>query len=231
MFCVAELSSQFDCLPNGDPIPGASRSGCFYSADLSSPARNHYPGSPVRVSPPSEPSLRDRSRSPPARTHYPGSPVSASPPSEPPLRVKTRSPPADCIPYLRLGKLKIEEFKSVRLIPNTNPKRKFEIRRYTFPREAPIQLRGKNHSLEPMPTDEQTVLSTKHGDVLAIFERSNTYLRGIYIGRNKRIKINMHTGKVEGITEEESEESPLGKNCPISRNFKKMTVEDFRPKH
>ncbi|XP_033225808.1 uncharacterized protein LOC117178490 [Belonocnema kinseyi] len=150
------LSSEFDCLPNGAPIPGNSHS---------SPSN-----SPERPSSVTEPSRRSRSRSP---INYSS---------------------------LRVLGFSFEELKSVRLIPKANPNRRFEIRRYTFPRDKPICVRGEYQLLRPIPKEEKL--------------------------KEKRVKINIYSGAVEEMSREEIRETPLTRKQPVSKNFETIILKN-----
>lgn len=201
-------------MPDGVPVPADLRSESSHF-----PARPH---SPVRSS-----TVIPRS---------PDSQVRSSPSAEPSLRVRSISPPAvrsvDCI--LGYG---LQELKFVRLIPDTNSNRSFEVRRYIFSRDEPIYVRGRGQVLMPMPTEEQTILLTSNGDVFAIFG-DDTFLRGIYTIRTylgnkceKRVKMNMYSGMITDMTKQEIRETPLGKSRPISKNFRAIMIHDFRSHH
>ncbi|XP_033220795.1 uncharacterized protein LOC117175233 isoform X2 [Belonocnema kinseyi] len=203
-----ELSLQLNSSPNrGSKThhnPSIRRSGTSSSSSSS------------ERSPPSlELSLRVGSKSPPT---IPPSSV------EPCLRIRSRSPSARHEYSLGL--------EHIRLIPHSNPHQRFEIRKYTFPPDKPIQLRGKiNNTFKPMTTNEQHVLTTSTGDVVAILV-GTTHLRGIYSKGDlieQRVKINMYSGLVEDMTSAEIQDSPIGQRFPILNNFRIVNVKDICP--
>ncbi|XP_033209313.1 uncharacterized protein LOC117168066 [Belonocnema kinseyi] len=123
----------------------------------------------------------------------------------------------------------LEELEFLRLIPRRNPDREYKLRRYIFPPDEPIQLRTKNRTLKPMPTEEMLVLSTLSGDIWAILEKTpnrQMVLRAMYIPiplvylGAERVKINMYSRKVEKLTKEEISECPTGSKNPIAKCFK-----------
>lgn len=77
------------------------------------------------------------------------------------------------------------------------------------------------------------VLSTSTGDVLGIFEKNNKLLRGIYAAKyqhtsyqmTKRVKINMDSGALQEMTEEEMQVATISSQHPISRNFETVNVD------
>lgn len=206
LFLVSDSSSEFGCLPNSDTISDVPRCRHSYSVD-----RHHSP----------EISLR------PDSSHSPSSPV--SPPAVQPLRIRSRSPVARRCFIRVLGYLlNLEQLKFIRIIRNVNPKRQFEIRSYTFPRDIQMYLKGRRDGLLPMPTEVQMVLSTSDGDIFAVFDKNYTLLRGIYARvrvyrgeyqAGKRVRINMYNGVIESMTQEEKNDCPIGSRSPISKNF------------
>lgn len=202
LFFVAELGLQFECLPNGDPIPGVPRVRYLSYPEWSSPARPNPPRSPSRSSPSADSSFR----------------------------AGFRSSPAICSSF-RLGEITFKDISSVRLIPLANPNRRFKICRYTFSRDTPIQVKEKPNVFRPLPTGRQIVLSTSNSDVLAIVELNNTVLSGIYTTRRRRAKINMKCGEIKMMTKEEIMESPVGNRRFIATNFNIIRIDGFRRQH
>ncbi|XP_033232124.1 uncharacterized protein LOC117183075 [Belonocnema kinseyi] len=200
-----EFSSQFDCLPNGDPISPVPR-----CRNLSSSVKHEPPESSLPLA---EFPLRARSRSPSGSY------------SNPPVRY----------PALSILGREPEELRFLRLVPNTNPHHRFEIQIYTFPANKLIQMKDRNSNLVSMPTDERNVLTTSTGDVVAIVEGNNRlrgiYVKrrdDCYI---KRVKINKKSGNVKEMTLKEIAESPLGNKNPITKNFGIINVSDIPPSH
>lgn len=85
--------------------------------------------------------------------HAPGFPYRSSPPAEPPLCDRFRSPPASHSALYILG-YKFEEHRFIRRIPFTNPLHRFKIQRYAFPHDKPILLREDHSVLMSMSTKE-----------------------------------------------------------------------------
>lgn len=150
-FLVAELRSNFKYSPNGSPISGDPRGRSSHFPETSSPARPHYSRFPVRSPPSAEYSLRVRSRSRPINRSSIGR-----------------------------SRIKNEGLTSAWLIPLKNSTRRFETRRYTFPRDAPIHVRRRYCVSSLMPTGGLSVISTSSGDDFAIFKRNNILQRGVY---------------------------------------------------
>ncbi|XP_033229020.1 flocculation protein FLO11-like [Belonocnema kinseyi] len=223
LFRVAELSLEFECLPNGEPIPVIHRArpsnfsdNNYFPENSSSPvepsvrARSRSPIAETSLcanlrTPPAETSLRASLRSPPAETSLRAS--SRSFPNETSLHVRSRNPSATCH-FSRVLGYNIEHIRFVRLISNTNQNLECKIRKYIFPRNKLIHLRGRNMAREPMPTEEKLVLLNTNGDVLAILENNNTILRGIYTQVNEnmsdiRVKINTGSRAIQYLTSEE----------------------------
>lgn len=214
---VAELSSQFDSLPNGDLIPYAIHSGPSY------PPVRHY--------------FADWSL-PTVRPPLPGTPFRYPPFIEPRLHARSRSPPPAWNSESRVLGYKLAEVRFIELIPINNPNIRFEIRKYSFPRDKQIKVKGTLQVFQRITTEEKLVLSTPKGDVFAIFDRNNKILRGIYIIRYqnsrqtaKRVKINMENGAIQCMTLQETQVSALGKYYPISRNFKTEIIDPFHLHH
>ncbi|XP_033221270.1 uncharacterized protein LOC117175657 [Belonocnema kinseyi] len=207
------FSSQLECLPNYEPTPCLPR-----SITSCSPDRHHSPCSLER-SPPIEPVLRTRSRSHAAR--------SRTSPS------RTRYPPAtsSTVRHSSLYVLgySLEQLEFMRFIPTNNQNRQFVIRRYTFPPDIPIYVRGKKNILQSIPTEVQPVLSSSNGEVFALIVERTRTLRGIFIksktGVQKRIKINMNSGKIKEMTKVEMRETRCGNNSPISQIFRIVNVQ------
>ncbi|XP_033228938.1 uncharacterized protein LOC117180551 [Belonocnema kinseyi] len=211
-----DWTSQFDYLPNGDPIPYVNRSGpSIYPDRHQSRERNFFcPSRPYfqdSLPSPGEPSFRARSRSP----------------NTLPLRSESSSLPAG---------FKLDQVKYIRLIPNSNPNLRFEIKNYTIPGDKEILLRGRKQIFEPILTKERLVLSTSTGDVLGIFEKKNKLLRGIYTlkypktsyATPQRVKINMHSGAIQEMTLEEMQAVPIGSPHPVSKNFRTVIYDGSR---
>lgn len=163
--------------------------------------------STARSPPPEKPLLRTRSR---------------SPVEEPPVRARSKSPHAKRPTFQRIYDSihRYGQLERIRVSPHRNRNLTFELRRYTFPADRPVQLRLGNtpNSYAPMPTTEQIVLSTLDGDVVAILEKTNC-LVAIYNRRRVRAKINMSTGTVTKMEPEEVSNSPVGRRIPISANY------------
>lgn len=113
------------------------------------------------------------------------------------------------------------------------PHRVFEVRRFTFPADKPIELIVAGNARAPMPTEERNVLTTSTGDILAILEGSS-HLRGIYTSQvcgRRRVKINMVSGAIDIMTSEEIKQTPLGSRNPISKNFRILDVNEIPSHH
>lgn len=85
----------------------------------------------------------------------------------------------------------------------------------------------------PIPTEAQTVLTTSDGDVLAIFEKNHTRLRGMYALKDeyesqveRRVKINIQSGAIRNMTPKEIRECSLGPRHPVSKDFKMINVNN-----
>ncbi|XP_033214875.1 uncharacterized protein LOC117171557 [Belonocnema kinseyi] len=173
-----------------------------------------------------------------SRPHLQDFSVRSSPPAEPSHRSRSRSRSATR-PSSYIFGFELEELKFIRLIPKANPQRQFEIRKYTFPPDAPILLKGERGTLVPVPSEEQTVLSTSNGDVFAIFAKNQKSLRGIHARRNrlmeikieKRVKMNIESGAITEMTREEIAESLLGRSNPIKLNFEIINLKYSHLQH
>ncbi|XP_033229055.1 uncharacterized serine-rich protein C215.13-like [Belonocnema kinseyi] len=204
---ASQFSSEFDCLPNSEPIFGPRRRPS--SSSSSSLERK----SPETSFPPVGPSSSA------------WSPQHA----EPPLRSRSKSPPASHT-FSRVLGFTLEDIKFVRLIPRNSSTPIFELRRYVFPRDKIIRLKNQRQDLLPMPTGEQIVLSTSNGDVCAIFASSSNnshYLRALYkplYKGLKRAKINMHSGIVTELTPEEIAKCAVGTKSGIAKSFEIIRV-------
>ncbi|XP_033221725.1 uncharacterized protein LOC117175955 isoform X1 [Belonocnema kinseyi] len=158
------------------------------------------------------------------RQHFPDSSASAG---EPNLRLRSRSPAAIRRPPFRIFGYDIEQLAFIRLIPKKNRHWIFEIHRYTFPADTPAKLRTGSE-LGPMPTGERFVLTTSNGEIMALLERSNTILRGIYAVQYflKRVKVNMYSGLVFPLNKIEADVTPTSGNQPIAKNFRLEFIDN-----
>ncbi|XP_033209211.1 uncharacterized protein LOC117168007 [Belonocnema kinseyi] len=192
-------------MPNAEPMPSVRCSQPSYSSGRHSPKRT----------------------TPLERTHSPERSPSSS---EASLRAKSRSP-SKKHPSSEILGYKFEELRFIRLIPNINQNKIFELQRYTFPTDKRINLRTANGVLIPMPSEEQTVLTASNGDVFAILAKKpnrQMILRGMYkpvTYTGKRAKININSGAVVEMTSEEIAESPLGNHNVVPKRFKIFRVE------
>lgn len=221
MFFVAELSLQFDCLPNGEPIPNFPGSETEYYPDEHRSPEMHLPSV--------EPDLRARSRSPSARLHSIARP---STPAKPKLPARSRSTSSAHHRCSSLLGYKLHELKYIRLVPNTNPLQRFEVRTYTFPQGFPGEMKLPNNKRGPVPKEQQYVLETPNGEIVAILDGNNV-LRGMYLTRDffeYRVKMNINSGKLEDMTEEECKETPLGSRYRMSRHFQILDL-NINPPH
>ncbi|XP_033215888.1 uncharacterized protein LOC117172172 [Belonocnema kinseyi] len=201
-----------------------------FSSAFDSSGRDRKPSSD-RSSSPAELSLRARTRSPPARFD---SMVRSSPIAESSRRDSLTSPPRPTTrnEAVRISGITFEEISLVQLVPKTNPNQRFKIQKYTFPSNTPLLVRKKNNVFGPLPIQEETVLLKPNGDILAIFMKNNTILRGIYKSRDecgswveRRVKINIHSHEIQDLNTNEKEEAPLGASNLVSHKFE---VVDLR---
>lgn len=210
IFLVPELSSQFDLFPDDDPIPDVPRGRHSYSSD-----RHNSPEMSLRLA---EPTIRERSRSPRVMP----------PPARPRPRSRCIAPPTRLPAPGGLG-CGLEELIFIRLISNMNPHRIFELRRYTFPENKPLQIRIGRNKYESMPTEEQIVLITYDGDIFAILETHNI-LAGLYTpdgGEKIRAKINVRSGMVTPLTRMEVIETQVGSSRPIMKYYRIQNLNSF----
>ncbi|XP_033212440.1 serine/arginine repetitive matrix protein 1-like [Belonocnema kinseyi] len=194
---VKEFSSQSESSSNSGSSPGVRATSSSDKPERSS--------TPVRSRSRSPRPVRVRSRSPPPRNVSSEKASSSKSPLANRLMVAPKWLPSDHGPGHKLDQLPF-----IRLIPKTASKRKFELRRYTFPVHGEMKLRKGSSIYEPLPTEEQIVISTSNGDVFAILETSNC-LAGMYIRSSKtfkRAKINTETGRVTVLTQDELDDTP-----------------------
>lgn len=189
------------------------------------PSRNAAPidprKSPVRSS---SPPARSRSRSPSdglptARPHPPESASSSGPPPS-----VTGTVLSTTLPFSSGHGERLDQLKSIRLIPYSNPHRIFQLQRYTFPADTGILLKTGRDTFEPVPTQEQTVMSTSEGYVFALLVSPND-LAGLYIYRSHhsnhaRVKINIESAMPTSLTKQELYETSVGPRRPIERYFR-----------
>lgn len=95
----------------------------------------------------------------------------------------------------------------------------FELRRYVFPPDEPIQRRTGPREFHPFPRKEYVVLSTSTGKAFAIWEDKG-YFAGIYNYGRMRVKLDMHTNQISSMTREEVADSPVGFRRIFTRNFR-----------
>lgn len=147
----------------------------------------------------------------------------------PSLQVRSRSPP---VKRRRSGisfGCRPEQLRLIRLTSTTSSQQLFEIRRNTFPDDEPIQVKAKNNSLAPIPTDKINVLKTANSNVIAILHDFRC-LRGIYTRRSGydiRLEITMDSSEVKDLPLEEEVESPFARKSTISNNFRIVNVDDY----
>ncbi|XP_033229033.1 uncharacterized protein LOC117180652 [Belonocnema kinseyi] len=160
---------------------------------------------------------RSSSKPAPGNSYSDSSSSDGSPRSSPPA-----SPPPGRLIFVELLGYPLNRLGYVRLVPRTNPERRFEFRRYIFPPEKSILMcLGRPRIYTPIPTREFIVLSTSNGDIFAFMEYSGI-LRGLYKSSqlNQRLKINMITKKVSKMSQKEIQECQVGRFHPVfPRNF------------
>lgn len=113
----------------------------------------------------------------------------------------------------------------MRIIPWSNPRRVFELRRHVLSSDNPI-LWKSGLEYRPFPEKEYIVLTTSTGEVFATLGDSGFHFSGIYNQSRRRVKFNMLDGKITPLTTGEINDSPVGPRRFLEPNFRAVHVND-----
>ncbi|XP_033221731.1 uncharacterized protein LOC117175955 isoform X2 [Belonocnema kinseyi] len=195
------LSAQFECLPNGEPLPGFSRSSTSCSSDEPIPLGRSF--TPVRSVAPAEPAFRLRSRSP-LRRRRPSLILGHDPAELSFIRIISNK-----------NAHRIFEVRRFTFPADTAIK-------YRTGRGAPVSLPTSEQLVLTTPNGDIMATFDCNNTFLRAIFTNNIFLR--------RVKMNMYSGMIHVLRRDEIEEVPAGNNRPISKNFKVLHLNHISRK-